>query len=216
MNDTTEAIGPGLSREEAERRLAQFGPNVVADTSERWIAAIAGKLWAPLPWMLEATILLELFLGHALQALIIFLLLVFNAVLGLTQESRAKTAVAALRQKLTITASVRRDGTWSPIAAGNLAPGDLVKLALGTVVPADIRVGAGSVLVDQSMLTGESLPVECKTGDNTYAGALVRRGEATGTVTATGGTHLFRQDGVACSGGAQYQQRTACCAHRCP
>lgn len=191
MNDTTEVIGPGLSREKAERRLAKFGPNVVADASERWISAIAGKLWAPLPWMLEATILLELFLGHALQALIIFLLLVFNAVLGLTQESRAKTAVAALRQKLTITASVRRDGTWSPIAASNLVPGDLVKLALGTVVPADIRVGAGSVLVDQSMLTGESLPVECKTGDNTYAGALVRRGEATGTVTATGGHTYF-------------------------
>jgi H+-transporting ATPase len=181
----------GLSTAEAAERRQRFGPNAVAEVPESWLRALAGKLWAPLPWMLEATILLELFLGHGPEALIIFALLLFNAVLGLTQEARAKGAVAALRQKLAVTASVRRDGAWTRIAASDLVPDDVVKLALGAVVPADITLVAGSVLIDQSMLTGESMPVERKAGQVAYAGALVRQGEATGVVTATGSHTYF-------------------------
>ncbi|GLR68000.1 plasma-membrane proton-efflux P-type ATPase [Acidocella aquatica] len=183
--------GPELSSAEAALRLQQFGPNAVAETSEHWPRALAAKLWTPLSWMLEATILLELFLGHGPQALIILVLLLFNAVLGLSQEARAKGAVAALRQKLAVMASVRRDGAWLRINAAGLVPGDLVKLALGAVVPADIKITAGTALIDQSMLTGESLPVERKAGDTAYAGAMVRQGEATGLVTATGARTYF-------------------------
>lgn len=181
----------GLSRAEAARLLRQFGANAVADTSESWLHALAAKLWAPLPWMLEATILLELFLGHVPQALIISLLLLFNVVVGMTQEARAKDAVAALQQTLAVMASVRRDGLWTRIDASGLVPGDLVKLALGAVAPADIKLVAGSVLVDQSMLTGESLPVDRKPGELTYAGAMIRQGEATGIVVATGARTYF-------------------------
>jgi H+-transporting ATPase len=183
--------GPDLSSAEAASRLQQFGPNAVAETPQSWPRALAEKLWTPLSWMLEATILLELFLGHGPQALIILVLLLFNAVLGLTQEARAKGAVAALRQKLAVMASVRRDGAWLRIDAAKLVPGDLVKLALGAVVPADIKITAGAALIDQSMLTGESLPVECKPGDTAYAGAMIRQGEATGVVTATGARTYF-------------------------
>ncbi len=184
-------IEQGLPSAEAERLLRQFGTNEVADKSESWPHALAAKLWAPLPWMLEATILLEVFLGHGPQAVIISVLLIFNAILGLTQEARAKAAVKALRRTLAVMASVRRDGRWMRLDASQLVPGDLVKLALGAVVPADIKIATGNVLADQSMLTGESLPVECKPGDLAYAGAMIRQGEATGIVVATGARTYF-------------------------
>lgn len=185
------APATGLSGAEAARRLAATGPNAVPETRESWPRALGAKLWTPLSWMLEATVLLELFLGHLTQAGVIAALLLFNAVLGVTQEGRAHAAMLALRAKLAVMASVRRDGAWQHIDAAGLVPGDVVKLALGAVVPADIALTEGSVLIDQSMLTGESLPVERKPGETAYAGALVRQGEATGTVTATGPRTYF-------------------------
>ena len=181
----------GLSAAEAARRLAEAGPNAVPEAREGWPRALGAKLWTPLAWMLEATVLLELFLGHLTQAGVIAALLLFNAVLGVTQEGRAHAAMLALRAKLAVMASVRRDGAWQRIDAAGLVPGDVVKLALGAVVPADIALTGGGVLIDQSMLTGESLPVERKPGETAYAGALVRQGEATGTVTATGARTYF-------------------------
>ena len=185
------APAAGLSGAEAVRRLAATGPNAVPETRESWPRALGAKLWTPLSWMLEATVLLELFLGHLTQAGVIAALLLFNAVLGVTQEGRAHAAMLALRAKLAVMASVRRDGAWQRIDAAGLVPGDVVKLALGAVVPADIALTEGSVLIDQSMLTGESLPVERKPGETAYAGALVRQGEAIGTVTATGARTYF-------------------------
>ena len=114
------------------------------------------------------------------------LLLVFNAALGLFQESRAQATLAALKSRLALTASVRRDGVWKTVPAAELVPGDLVKLSLGGVVAADVTLTGGEVLLDQSMLTGESVPIEAGAGVQTYAGALVRRGEAVAEVTATG------------------------------
>jgi H+-transporting ATPase len=184
-------IEEGLSSAQAAAILQQVGPNAVAETSRHWARALIEKLWTPLAWMLEATILLELFLGHGPQALVILVLLFFNAVLGLTQEARAQDAVAALRQKLAVMASVRRDGAWVRLDAALLVPGDVVKLALGAVVPADIKITSGTALVDQSMLTGESLPVERKVGDPAYVAAMIRQGEATGVVTATGARTYF-------------------------
>src|SRR5271163_1554724 len=141
--------------------------------------------------MLEGAVLLEMALGKYVEAAIIAALLIFNAALGLFQESRAQATLAALKSRLALNASVRRDGAWKIIPAADLVPGDMVKLSLGGVVGADVRLDEGEVLLDQSMLTGESVPIEAGAGAQTYAGALVRRGEAVAEVTATGARTKF-------------------------
>jgi H+-transporting ATPase len=156
------------------------------DTTVHPLRMAIEKFWAPVPWMLEAAIVLELVLGKYIESAIIALLLVFNATLGLFQESRAQATLAALKSRLALTASVQRDGMWKTLPATDLVPGDLVKLSLGGVVAADVKLTSGEVLLDQSMLTGESVPIEAGAGVQTFAGALVRRGEAEATVTATG------------------------------
>ena len=156
------------------------------DTGVHPLRMALEKFWAPVPWMLEAAVLLELVLGKYVEAAIIAALLVFNAVLGLFQESRAQATLAALKSRLALNASVRRDGMWKIAPAAELVPGDIVKLSLGAVVAADVQLTAGEVLLDQSMLTGESVPIEAGVGFKTFAGALVRRGEAVAEVTATG------------------------------
>ena len=181
-----EQTADGLTGEEARRRLAASGPNAMPDTSVHPLLSALGKFWAPVPWMLEAAIALEIGLGEYVEGAIIAGLLVFNAALGLFQESRAQATLAALKSRLALSASVRRDGVWAIIPADQLVPGDVVKLTLGGVVAADMRLTAGDVLLDQSMLTGESVPIEAGAGVQTFAGALVRRGEAVGEVTATG------------------------------
>ncbi len=181
-----DGMSNGLSEEEASRRLATSGPNAMPDTALHPLRRALGKLWAPVPWMLEGAILLELVLGKYVEAAIIAGLLLFNAALGFFQEGRAQATLAALKSRLALNASVRRDGVWKIVPAAELVPGDVVKLSLGAVVAADVRLIAGSVLLDQSMLTGESVPIEAGAGVQTYAGALVRRGEAVAEVTATG------------------------------
>jgi H+-transporting ATPase len=189
----SKSVGPvnvgvqnGLTTGEANRRLEKFGKNAMPDTSTHPLRMAIEKLWAPVPWMLEAAIILELVLGKYVEAAIIAALLVFNAGLGLFQESRAQATLAALRSRLALNASVRRDGAWKTIPAVELVPGDVVKLSLGAVVAADVHLTGGEVLLDQSMLTGESVPIEAGAGVQTYAGALVRRGEAVAEITATG------------------------------
>jgi H+-transporting ATPase len=176
----------GLTSDEARRRLQTSGPNAMPDTSMHPLRMALGKFWAPVPWMLEAAVALEIALGDYVQAAIIASLLVFNAALGLFQESRAQATLAALRSRLALNASVRRDGTWKTVPAAELVPGDMVKLSLGGIVAADVHLTRGGILLDQSMLTGESIPIEAGPGVQTYAGALVRRGEAVAEVTATG------------------------------
>jgi H+-transporting ATPase len=181
-----ESLPPGLSNAEARRRLADIGPNSTPDTDVHPLRLVLGKFVAPVPCLLEAAIALQLVLGEYVEASIIAVLLVFNAALGLLQEGRAQATVKALKSRLALSASVRRDGEWTIIPAAELVPGDIVKLSLGSVVAADARLIAGAVLLDQSMLTGESMPVEAAPGRETWAGALVRRGEAVAEVTATG------------------------------
>jgi len=187
----TELSSKGLTSEEAQKRLAQFGPNAMPDTSVHLFRMIVEKFWAPVPWMLEAAIVLELALGKYVEGSIIAALLVFNAVLGLFQESRAQATLAALKSRLALNASVLRDSVWKIVAATELVPGDVIKLSLGGVVAADVTLTRGEILLDQSMLTGESIPVEAGRGVQTYAGALVRRGEAEAEVTATGARTKF-------------------------
>jgi H+-transporting ATPase len=182
---------PGLTSDEVRRRLEKFGPNAVPDTSLHPLRRALTKFWAPVPWMLEAAIVLEVVLGKYVEAAIIAVLLAFSAALRFFQEGRAQATLAALKSRLALNASVRRDGTWATVPAVGLVPGDMVKLSLGAVVAADVRLTEGSVLLDQSMLTGESVPIEAGAGFATYAGALVRRGEAVAEVTATGARTKF-------------------------
>ena len=181
----------GLTGDEARRRLEESGPNAMPDTALHPLRRALSKLWAPVPWMLEAAILLELVLGKYVEGAVIAGLLLFNAALGFFQEGRAQATLAALKSRLALNASVRRDGVWKIVPAAELVPGDTVKLSLGAVVAADVRLVEGSVLLDQSMLTGESIPIEAGPGAQTYAGALVRRGEAVAEVTATGARTKF-------------------------
>ena len=176
----------GLTTSEANQRLEKIGANAMPDTSMHPLRMAIEKFWAPVPWMLEAAIILELVLGKYVEAAIIAALLIFNAALGLFQESRAQATLAALKSRLALNASVRRDGAWKTIPAVELVPGDVVKLSLGAVVAADVHLTGGEVLLDQSMLTGELVPIEAGADVQTYAGALVRRGEAVAEVSATG------------------------------
>jgi len=186
-----DAEPPGLTGAEAARRLREVGPNAVPEEKRRPLRALAAKFWAPVPWMLEAAVVLEVALGKRDEAIVIAALLVLNAVLSFAQESRADRALALLRGRLSARARVRRDGRWQEIDARDLVPGDVIHLRLGDIVPADVHIASGLTLLDQSALTGESLPVEAGSGASAYAGSTVRRGEASGEVTATGARTYF-------------------------
>ena len=176
----------GITSDEAHSRLQKDGPNAMPDVSAHPLRNALAKFWAPVPWLLEASIVLEVVLHKYFEASIIAGLLVFNAALAYFQEGRAQATLKALNSRLALSASVERDDVWKTVPAAELVRGDLVKLSLGGVVPADVHLIGGSILLDQSMLTGESLPIEAGPGVDTFAGALVRRGEATAEVTATG------------------------------
>jgi H+-transporting ATPase len=183
---TNPHITEGLTSDEARKRLDHYGPNAVPEEQPRPVLLFLRKFWSPVPWMLEATLILELALGNYSQSVIIFSLLVLNAGLSFAQESRAGKALALLRQRLAIQVRVLRDGRWQTAVAQELVPGDVVHVRVGDLVPADLLLRDGAVLVDQSTLTGEALPAEAGPGKPAYAGSVVRRGEATGEVSATG------------------------------
>ena len=186
-----DSVSEGLTSDEAHARLTKDGPNAMPDTSAHPLRNALTKFWAPVPWLLEASVVLELVLHKYYEAAVIAALLVFNAALAYFQEARAQATLAALKSRLALNASVQRDGQWKTVPAAELVCGDLVKLSLGGVVAADVHLTGGSVQLDQSMLTGESLPIEAGAGVDSYAGALVRRGEATAVVTATGARTKF-------------------------
>ena len=193
---TAARVGRGASLGAYQRRSPRpagkaRSPNEIAGRAAALPPWRLAKLWAPVPWMLEAAIVLQLALHEYLEAAVVGGLLIFNAALGFFQEGRAQATLAALKSRLALNASVRRDGAWALVPARGLVPGDLVKLSLGAVVAADVTLVEGSVLLDQSMLTGESIPIEAGPGVRTFAGALVRRGEATALVTATGAGTKF-------------------------
>jgi H+-transporting ATPase len=185
------AAPTGLSSAEAGRRRAEFGPNAVAEGQVHPLRQIVRHFWAPVPWMLEATIVLQIAIGEHLEALMIATLLFLNVGLGVFQESRANATLALLKQHLSLMVRVRRDGAWTDAPAADLVPGDVVQVSLGGVVPADLRIVNGALLLDQSMLMGESIPTEMNAGEIAYAGGLVRRGEALAEVVATGSRTYF-------------------------
>ncbi len=188
---TLPSAAGGLTSAEAAERLARFGANEVAESRERPLLRLLHKLWSPVPWMLEASVLLELVLGHRTQALIVLALLVSNALLGFLQEDRARKAIELLRARLQIRARALRDGVWATLSARELVPGDVVRLRVGDVTPADCRLLDGALLEDRSVVTGESLAQEVATGDEVFSGTTLRRGEATAEVLRTGTASRF-------------------------
>lgn len=188
MNDVEAA---GLSSEEVREKHLQYGYNQVPEKKQNLILRFARKFWGITPWMLEIAILMTFVLGRYSDSLMILFLLIFNSILGFVQEERANTALEFLKKKLNVNARVRRDGRWSLVPARELVPGDLVRLRAGDFVPADIKIMEGSPDVDQSSLTGESFIAEKKAGEILYSGTVVRRGEASGIVTAIGTKTYF-------------------------
>ena len=176
----------GLSTQEAQQRLQTYGPNAVPEEHPRRWLVFLRKMWGPVPWMLELATILELVMGKYVNAAITVVLVLLNAILSFIQENRAQNALALLRQRLTIQSRVMRDGRWQLIPAQELVPGDLIRVRVGDMVPADVRLLDGELSADQSALTGESLPVDIDPDGTAYAGSTVKRGEATGEVTATG------------------------------
>src|ERR1700728_1699520 len=156
----------GLSQSEAQKRLTQYGPNEIAEKKTNELLKFLSYFWGPIPWMIEAAVILSGIVRHWLDFFIILLLLVSNAVVGFWEEHQAGNAIAALKAKLAVKATVKRDGKWTNPNASELVPGDVIRLRLGDIVPADARLLAGDPIeVDQSALTGESLPAERQSGE---------------------------------------------------
>ncbi len=176
----------GLSSEEVKERLARYGYNEIPEKKESPLVIFIKKFWGITPWMLEATIILTWLLGKYFDAAMVAFLLVFNSALGFTQESRANAALEFLKRQLAVNARVKRDRKWSSIPSRDLVPGDLVRLRAGDFVPADVKIIEGKADADQSSLTGESFIVPKGPGEVLYSGTILRRGEATGIVSATG------------------------------
>ncbi|MGB9673639.1 MAG: HAD-IC family P-type ATPase, partial [Anaerolineales bacterium] len=186
MTSESAQIYPGLTEAEAAQRLKQFGTNAIPEQKRNAWLEFLKRLWGPIPWMLEITVILEFVLHRLDDAIIMIFLIIFNAILSTLQEQRASNALAILRQRLKITARVKRDGEWKTIAAEELVPEDIIHIRMGDILPADVKIIEGNLLVDQSALTGESLPVEVTLDQPSYAGGVVQKGEATAVVTATG------------------------------
>ena len=190
-SDTGEDAG-GLSEVEAARRLARYGENALAEHHVSALERLLRFFWGPIPWMIEIAAVLSAVLGHWDDLTIILVMLFINAGVGFWQEFKADNAIALLKQRLALKARVRRDGAWRDIEARLLVPGDVVFIKLGNVVPADVKLIGGDYLsVDQSALTGESLPVDKAVGDDAYSGSIAKQGEMSGLVTATGMNTYF-------------------------
>ena len=182
----------GLTQAEAQKRLTQYGPNEIEEKKTNPLLKFLSYFWGPIPWMIEAAVILSAIDRHWPDFGIILLLLLANAVVGFWEEHQAGNAIAALKAKLAIKARVKRDGKWVTPAARELVPGDVIRLRLGDIVPADARLLEGDPIeVDQSALTGESLPATRKSGEAVFSGSIVRQGEIGALVYATGANTYF-------------------------
>ena len=181
----------GLSSSDVEQRIRQYGKNEVLEKKENPVLKFLKKFWAPVPWMLEITAIITFFIGKDLDTYIILSLLIFNSFISFFQESRASDAVEMLRSRITVKTRVLRNGSWEQIISTELVPGDVVHVRMGDVVPADVKIERGKVEVDQSALTGESNPVRREEDGEIFSGSIVKKGEATGLVVATGAKTLF-------------------------
>ncbi len=185
-------IKMGLSSEEVARKLQKYGTNEIPEKKVNPFRKFLGYFWGPIPWMIEIASILSIIIQHYDDFAIIFTLLIVNAVVGFWQERKADNAIELLKKRLSPKARVLRDGTWHEIPSKELVPGDIVRVRLGDIVPADVKLMKGTyLLADESALTGESLPVEKHISDIAYAGAIIRQGEMDAYVVATGISSFF-------------------------
>lgn len=198
----------GLSDEEVRRRQQESGLNEIPEKEESVLKRILKRFWGPIPWMIEAAAILSAAVQKWEDFTIIFILLLVNVVIDFRQEASALKALKLLKEKLARTALALRGGKWQEIDARLLVPGDIVKLRIGNIVPADVKLIEGAYLqADQSALTGESMPVNKSAGDIAYANSVVKMGEMTAAVTATGLNTFFGAT-VALVAQAEKQQRS--------
>ena len=189
-----ESSPDGLTQVEAEKRLVQYGPNEIVETKVNPLLKFLAYFWGPIPWMIEAAVILSGVLKHWPDFFIILVLLLANAGIGFWEERQAGKAIAALKAELAIKARVKRDGEWITPPSREVVPGDVIRLRLGDIVPADARLLDGDPIeVDQSALTGESLPVSRQTGDAVFSASIIRQGEIGALVDATGADTYFGQ-----------------------
>jgi H+-transporting ATPase len=182
----------GLTSDEAAKRLTQYGPNEIAEKADNPFLKFLSYFWGPIPWMIEAAVVLSGIVRHWLDFGVILLLLCTNAVVGFWEEHQAGNAIAALKSQLAVNARVRRDGKWANPKVAELVPGDVVRMRLGDIVPGDARLLAGDPIeVDQSALTGESLPVKRDPGGAVFSGSIIRQGETDAIIYATGTKTYF-------------------------
>ena len=206
------AVDPkiGLSPADVQERLNKYGPNALAEKKKSSLSAFLVYFWGPIPWMIEAAALMAFIVGDWGDFAIITSLLLFNALLGFWEEHEASNALDALKSSLALKARALRGGKWEQVDARTLVPGDIVRLYLGDVVPADCKLFQGDYIsIDQSALTGESLPVTKKSGEDAYSGSVVKQGEMVAVVTATGGNTFFGRTAklVAGAGNISHFQR---------
>jgi H+-transporting ATPase len=200
----------GLNPAELQKRLNKYGPNALAEEKKSAVSAFLVYFWGPIPWMIEAAALMALIVRDSGDFTIIASLLLFNALLGFWEEHEASNALDALKSSLALKARALRGGKWEQVDARTLVPGDVIRLYLGDVVPADCQLVQGDYIsVDQSALTGESLPVTKKSGEGAYSGSIVKQGEMIAVVTATGGNTFFGRTAklVAGAGNISHFQR---------
>src|ERR1700733_13235485 len=187
-----ESSPDGLTQAEAQKRLTQYGPNEIEEKKSNELLKFLSNFWGPIPWMIEAAVILSAAARHWPDFGIILLLLLANAVVGFWEEHQAGNAIAALKATLAIKARVKRDGKWVTPPVRELVPGDIIRVRLGDIVPADARLLEGDpVEVDQSALTGESLPATRKSGEAVFSGSIIRQGEIGALVYATGANTYF-------------------------
>ncbi len=184
-------VSKGLTQDEAKARLEKYGYNEVPEKRDNPAFRFLRKFWGPAEWMLEAIIVISWFLGNQTDIYIVSALLLFNAVLGFFQEQRARGAVESLKKRLQVYTRALRNGLWEPMPARSIVPGDIIRLRIGDFVPADVKVADGTVVVDQSALTGESAQIEKGKDEVLYSGSMVARGEASAVVLATGAETYF-------------------------
>src|SRR5260370_20000833 len=182
----------GCNLAELQERLNKYGPNALVEEKKSALSAFVAYFWGPIPWMIEAAALMALIVRDWGDFTIIASLLLFNALLGFWEEHEASNALDALKSSLALKVRAVRGGKWEQIDARTLVPGDVIRLYLGDVVPADCQLIEGDYIsIDQSALTGESLPVTKKSGEDAYSGSIVKQGEMVAVVSATGGNTFF-------------------------
>ena len=182
----------GLSSNEALKRLTEYGFNEITEEKVSSIRKFLNFFWGPIPWMIEIALILSLIIQHWQEFTIIFILLMINGLVGFYQEFTADNTIDLLKEKLSYQADVLRDDKWTELTSREIVPGDVVRVHLGDIIPADVKLINGCyITVDESALTGESLPVDKKVGDVAYSGSIIQRGDMQGLVLVTGSYTYF-------------------------